>query len=136
MDCLFCKIIAGEIPSAKVYSDDHVYAFKDINPQAPVHILIVPREHIASADEITAENSAAVAHIFEAIPKIAAAAGLTNGYRVSVGKASAFSSGRRQKAAGEHGIRNVACFPLTAYNRCCYIINNVEKVSAREALQN
>ena len=74
MDCLFCKIIAGEIPSAKVYSDDHVYAFKDINPQAPVHILIVPREHIASADEITAENSAAVAHIFEAIPKIAAAA--------------------------------------------------------------
>ncbi|HCG68540.1 MAG: histidine triad nucleotide-binding protein [Eubacteriales bacterium] len=82
MDCLFCKIIAGEIPSAKVYSDDHVYAFKDINPQAPVHILIVPREHIASADEITAENSAAVAHIFEAIPKIAAAAGLTNGYRV------------------------------------------------------
>lgn len=82
MDCLFCKIIAGEIPSAKVYSDDHVYAFKDINPQAPVHILIVPREHIASADEITAENSAAVAHIFEAIPKIAAAAGLANGYRV------------------------------------------------------
>ena len=82
MDCLFCKIIAGEIPSAKVYSDDHVYAFKDIIPQAPAHILIVPREHIASADEITAENSAAVAHIFEAIPKIAAAAGLTNGYRV------------------------------------------------------
>ena len=82
MDCLFCKIIAGEIPSAKAYSDDHVYAFKDISPQAPVHILIVPREHIASADEITAENSAAVAHIFEAIPKIAAAAGLTNGYRV------------------------------------------------------
>ncbi len=82
MDCLFCKIIVGEIPSAKVYYDDHVYAFKDINPQAPVHILIVPREHIASADEITAKNSAAVAHIFEAIPKIAAAAGLTNGYRV------------------------------------------------------
>ena len=82
MDCLFCKIIAGEIPSSKVYSDDHVYAFKDINPQAPVHILIVPREHIASPDELTDKNSAAVAHIFEAIPKIAAAAGLTNGYRV------------------------------------------------------
>lgn len=82
MDCLFCKIIAGEIPSAKVYSDGYVYAFRDINPQAPVHILIVPREHIASADEITPQNSAALAHIFEAIPKIAAAEGLKNGYRV------------------------------------------------------
>lgn len=82
MDCLFCKILSGEIPSACVYSDDYVYAFRDINPQAPVHILIVPREHIGSADEITAENSAYVAHVFEAIPKIAAAEGLQNGYRV------------------------------------------------------
>lgn len=82
MDCLFCKIIAGEIPSQKVYSDENVYAFRDINPQAPVHILIVPREHIASANEISESNSAAAAHVFEAIPKIAAAAGLTNGYRV------------------------------------------------------
>ncbi len=81
-DCLFCKIIAGEIPSACVYEDDAVYAFRDINPMAPVHILIVPREHLASADEVTAANSAAVARIFEAIPKIAAAEGLSGGYRV------------------------------------------------------
>ena len=81
-DCLFCKIIAGEIPSAKVYEDEYVYAFRDINPQAPVHVLVVPKEHIACANEITAENSACVAKIFEAIPKIAAAEGLTNGYRI------------------------------------------------------
>jgi len=82
MDCLFCKIIGGQIPSAKVYEDEQVYAFRDINPQAPVHILVVPKVHIASADEITAENSAAVAAIFTAIPKIAAAEGLANGYRI------------------------------------------------------
>ena len=82
MDCLFCKIIGGEIPSAKVYEDEQVYAFRDINPQAPVHVLVVPKAHITSADEITAENSAAVAAIFTAIPKIAAAEGLGNGYRV------------------------------------------------------
>ena len=82
MDCLFCKIIAGDIPSSKVYEDEHVYAFKDINPQAPVHILVVPKVHIASADEISAENSAYVAKIFEAIPAIAKEAGLSNGYRV------------------------------------------------------
>lgn len=82
MDCLFCKIIAGEIPSKKVYEDTKVYAFRDINPQAPVHILIVPKAHIAGADEITAENSSAVAAVFEAIPKIAELEGLKNGYRV------------------------------------------------------
>ena len=82
MDCLFCKIIAGEIPSAKVYEDERVFAFFDIAPQAPTHILVVPKEHIASADEIRDENAAAVAAIFTAIPKIAAAASLTNGYRV------------------------------------------------------
>ena len=82
MDCLFCKIIAGEIPSARVYEDEYCYAFRDINPQTPVHILIVPRPHIASCDGITPENSGCVAKIFEAIPKIAAAEGLTNGYRV------------------------------------------------------
>ena len=81
-DCLFCKIIAGDIPSKKVYEDDAVYAFHDIAPMAPVHILIVPKLHVASADGINAENSAYVARIFEAIPKIAAEAGLTNGYRV------------------------------------------------------
>lgn len=82
MDCLFCKIIAGDIPSSKVYEDDYSYAFRDINPQAPVHILIVPKEHIPSVDGITAENSAIVAKIFEAIPKIAAQENLGGGYRV------------------------------------------------------
>ena len=82
MDCLFCKIIAGEIPASKVYEDDKVYAFRDINPQAPVHVLVVPKEHIAGADSITADNSSAVAAVFEAIPKIANLEGLTNGYRV------------------------------------------------------
>ena len=82
MDCLFCEIIKGNIPSAKVYEDDKCYAFRDIAPQAPVHILVVPKIHIASADGINAENSAYVSAIFEAIPKIAAAEGLTNGYRV------------------------------------------------------
>lgn len=82
MDCLFCKIIAGEIPSSKVYEDEKVFAFRDINPQAPTHVLIVPKTHVPCADEITAENASLVAAVFEAVPKIAAAEGLTNGYRV------------------------------------------------------
>ncbi len=82
MDCLFCSIVKGEIPSKKVYEDDTVYAFRDINPMAPTHVLIVPKCHIQSADEIPEENSRYVAHIFEVIPKIAKAEGLTNGYRV------------------------------------------------------
>ncbi len=81
-DCLFCKIIAGDIPSSKVYEDDMIYAFRDIAPMAPVHVLVVPKCHIASADGVTAENSAYVARIFECIPKIAASEGLVNGYRV------------------------------------------------------
>ena len=81
-DCLFCKIIAGDIPSSKVYEDETVYAFRDINPMAPVHILIVPKQHIASVDGVSADNSAAIARIFEVIPQIAASEGLTNGYRV------------------------------------------------------
>lgn len=82
MDCLFCKIAAGEIPSKEVYSDDKVYAFYDISPQAPVHVLVIPRAHISSADEINGENSDSVKAIFEVIPKIAAKCGLENGYRV------------------------------------------------------
>jgi histidine triad (HIT) family protein len=82
MDCLFCKIIAGDIPSSKVYEDEYVFAFRDIAPQTPTHVLIVPKIHVASADEIVAENSVYVAKIFEAIPKIAASEGLGNGYRV------------------------------------------------------
>lgn len=82
MDCIFCKIIKGDIPSSKVYENEYVYAFRDINPQAPVHILVVPKEHISSVDEITAENSAIVAKIFEAIPEIAKSEKLSGGYRV------------------------------------------------------
>ena len=82
MDCIFCKIIAGDIPSNKVYEDDSVYAFRDINPQAPTHILVIPKAHIASVNALTPEISAVVAHIFEVIPGIAAAEGLANGYRV------------------------------------------------------
>ena len=81
-NCIFCKIIGGETPSTKVFEDDLVYAFRDINPQAPVHVLIVPKEHIACANEINEANSAVIAHIFEVIPKIAAAEGLANGYRI------------------------------------------------------
>ena len=81
-DCLFCKIISGQIPSNKVYEDDTVFAFRDINPQAKTHVLIVPKVHIASCADITAGNSAVVAHIFEVIPKIAEAEGLKNGFRV------------------------------------------------------
>ena len=82
MDCLFCKIIAGEIPSKKVYEDDAVYAFYDIQPQAPVHILVIPRKHIASLDEVNAENIGAVAAVMNVISKIAREVGLANGYRV------------------------------------------------------
>lgn len=82
MDCLFCKIIAGDIPSTKVYEDELVYAFRDINPQAPSHILVIPKCHIPSVDGITPENSAVVGHIFAVIPAIAKAEGLLGGYRV------------------------------------------------------
>ena len=82
MDCIFCKIAEGVIPSKKVYEDELCLAFHDINPQAPVHVLVIPKAHIASADEVSPENSGAVAHIFEVIPKVAAMAGITNGYRV------------------------------------------------------
>ena len=82
MDCLFCKIAAGEIPSTKVYEDDICLAFNDIEPQAPVHILIIPKVHSASAAEINEQNSAAVAHIFEVAAKIAAEKGFADGFRI------------------------------------------------------
>ena len=81
-NCLFCKIAAGVIPSTKVYEDETVLAFRDIAPQAPVHVLVIPKTHIPSVDGVNAENSAVVAHIFEVIPAIAKAEGLENGYRV------------------------------------------------------
>ncbi|MGM9649930.1 MAG: histidine triad nucleotide-binding protein [Butyricicoccaceae bacterium] len=70
MDCLFCKIAAGEIPSKKVYEDDLVYAFYDIDPQAPTHFLVIPKQHIASAAAVNAENAAVVGHCFEVIAKV------------------------------------------------------------------
>ncbi|MBQ4574116.1 MAG: histidine triad nucleotide-binding protein [Clostridia bacterium] len=82
MDCIFCKIIAGEIPSNKVYEDDTMLAFRDINPMAPCHVLVIPKTHIASLDEVTAENSEIIAKIFEKIPAVAKAAGVTKGYRL------------------------------------------------------
>lgn len=81
-DCLFCKIAAGEIPSTKVYEDETVLAFRDINPQAPVHILVIPKQHIASAAEITAENAGTVSDCFQAIAKIAKQEKLDSGFRV------------------------------------------------------
>ena len=82
MNCLFCKIIAGDIPSNKVYEDEKILAFRDIAPQAPTHILVVPKAHIADCNGITAENAEVVAHIFSVIPQIAKDEGLENGYRV------------------------------------------------------
>ncbi len=82
MSCIFCKIVSGEIPSAKVYEDDKVLAFKDLEPQAPVHVLIIPKQHIESMAAITPENSAVVAHIFEVAAIIAKENGLENGFRV------------------------------------------------------
>lgn len=81
-NCLFCKIVRGEIPSTKVYEDERVLAFRDIAPMAPTHILVIPKAHIASVNEVNAENADIVAHIFTVIPKIAEAEKLENGYRV------------------------------------------------------
>lgn len=82
MDCIFCKIASNEIPSTKVYEDDQMLAFRDLDPKAPVHVLMIPKAHIASAEEITPENAAVIAHIFTKAKEIAAAEGLANGYRV------------------------------------------------------
>ena len=93
-NCLFCKIIAGEIPSTKVYEDEKILAFRDIAPQAPTHILVIPKEHIGGVDELNAENSAVVAHIFAKIAEIARGEGLSDGYRVV-------------SNIGEHGCQSV-----------------------------
>ena len=81
-NCLFCKIIDGQIPSAKVYEDENVFAFRDINPQAPVHVLVVPKEHISCARASTRTIPLSSPKCFEAIAKIAKAEGLMNGFRV------------------------------------------------------
>lgn len=82
MDCLFCKIAAGEIPSKKLYEDQLALAFYDIDPQAPVHFLVIPKTHISGVDAITPENSAVVAHLYEVIAKLAKELGLEDGFRV------------------------------------------------------
>lgn len=82
MECIFCKIINKEIPSAFLYEDDKVVVFKDINPQAPVHFLIIPKEHIESNDDINDENSHLVAHVFKIAKKLAKENGLESGYRI------------------------------------------------------
>ena len=115
MDCLFCKIAAGEIPSTKVYEDETVYAFRDINPQAPVHVVIIPKKHIGSADEVDSSNSSYVATVFEKIPEIAKTLGgadrrlphrqqLRTGC-LPVGAAHSFSSAWRQAACRFDGIK-------------------------------
>ena len=77
-DCLFCKIAAGKIPSNKVYEDDQVFAFYDIDPQAPTHFLVIPKAHIGSCGEITAENAGVVAHMFDVISKVTQEKGITD----------------------------------------------------------
>ncbi|MEE0872195.1 MAG: histidine triad nucleotide-binding protein [Ruminococcus sp.] len=81
-NCIFCKIVDGSIPSKKVYEDELIVAFYDLEPQAPVHVLVVPKQHISCADEIDESNSSVVAHIFTKIPQIAKTLGLENGYRI------------------------------------------------------
>lgn len=81
-NCLFCKIIKGEIPSTKVYEDDEILAFKDINPMAPIHVLIIPKTHIDGADMLNAENSAVVSKIFTATARLAKELDLDNGFRI------------------------------------------------------
>jgi histidine triad (HIT) family protein len=83
MDCIFCKIVSGEIPSAKVYEDDRILCYKDINPQAPVHVIVIPKEHITGAAAITDQNAEIVAYIFSKIPGIAKTLGIfDSGFRV------------------------------------------------------
>ncbi len=82
MDCLFCKIVAGEIPSNKLYEDERVLAFYDVDPQAPVHFLVIPKEHIESVNAFLDGDADVVAHIFQVIARLAAELGLENGYRI------------------------------------------------------
>lgn len=82
MDCIFCKIANGEIPSTKVYEDDLVVAFNDLEPQAPTHVLVIPKEHISSAADVTEENSKVISHIFEVIAKLSKDLDMKDGFRV------------------------------------------------------
>ena len=81
-NCLFCKIVKGDIPSTKVYEDEIVLAFRDIAPQAPTHVLVIPKEHISGVSAVTAENAAVAGHCIEVCAKVAELEGLENGFRV------------------------------------------------------
>jgi len=83
-DCLFCKIIAGDIPSETVYEDERLVVFRDINPKAEVHLLVIPRQHIASLDEVTPEQDALVAHMLRVMPQLAKSQGLEDGFRTII----------------------------------------------------
>lgn len=83
-DCLFCKIIAGDIPSAKVYEDEQIFVFKDINPKAAVHLLVIPKIHIESLDNLTAEHQALIAHMMLKLPELAQSQGLADGFRTII----------------------------------------------------
>jgi histidine triad (HIT) family protein len=83
-DCLFCKIAAGEIPSEIVYEDEHLVVFRDINPKAEVHLLVIPRAHIASLDEVTPEQDALLAHMLRFLPQLAKSQGLNDGFRTII----------------------------------------------------
>ena len=81
-NCLFCKILKGEIPSAKVYENEYVYAFRDINPQTPIHVLVIPKEHVSSLNDTAVFSDRSLAECLRAIPVIAQQEKLTGGYRV------------------------------------------------------
>ena len=83
-DCLFCKILAGEIPSETVYEDEQVVVFRDINPKAEIHLLVIPRQHIASLDDLTPEQDALMAHMLRVLPQLAKAQGLDDGFRTVI----------------------------------------------------
>jgi len=83
-DCLFCKILAGEIPADKIYEDDKMLVFKDINPKAEVHLLVIPRVHISSLNEVTDEHDDVMAHILKQLPKLAKEQGLKDGFRTII----------------------------------------------------
>ena len=89
MDCIFCKIIAGQIPSDVIYTDDKVIAFRDINPMAPVHLLIIPREHILSLNDVTEQQTTLVGHMVQVAKQLAKQQGIaTKGYRVVINTGS------------------------------------------------
>jgi len=83
-DCLFCKIIAGDIPSSKVYEDDQIFVFKDINPKAAVHLLVIPKIHLDSLDDLKIEHQSLIAHMMLKLPELARSQGLDNGFRTII----------------------------------------------------